>query len=289
MKSVLKFIGAMIVVFALGIFLAPVLHDFLPFKFHRIFNRIIMIGTIISVFLFVRVRRENFSGFGLEWRQNSLTYFLKGFAAGFSVLAVLTAIRILADHANWAPKADLAVMGFISKLMMAMLAGLVIGVIEEFFFRGMVFQNLVKRAGWPIFFAILFTSTAYSLVHFLADSDPFISKDPTYKDSIRLILAPLQQMVDFKMIWKAALGLFIFGCVLNQWVLRTGSLYPAIGLHAGCVFFIKADGVFVDFLSGTSFWWGSSKLYDGVLGWLLLGSLSLIGLILFPRKEAKNL
>ena len=70
-------------------------------------------------------------------------------------------------------------------------------------------------------------------------------------------------------------------------MLRAGSLYPAMGVHAGCVFFLKLDGKFVEFLHNDSVpFWGSTQIYDGMLGWVFLVLLG--GVSILSVKKAKE-
>jgi hypothetical protein len=96
-------------------------------------------------------------------------------------------------------------------------------------------------------------------------------------DSLKLIAAPIQSFADWHSVWPAFIGLFLFGMVLNFCVIRTKSLYPSIGLHAGSVFFVRVIGLFVAFQERGVFFWSTKKVYDGVLGWIFL---LLIGAIL---------
>ena len=97
-----------------------------------------------------------------------------------------------------------------------------------------------------------------------------ISPDPGFLDSLKMIAAPVQSFADWQAVWPAFIGLFFFGMILNYCAVRTRSLYPSIGLHAGCVFFIRLDDLCMSFQGGKSLLWGSKILYDGVVGWLSL-------------------
>ena len=59
MKGFLKFIAIFASILIIAALLSPILYDFLPFKFERIFNRIVMIGTLLAIVIFVRVKKEN--------------------------------------------------------------------------------------------------------------------------------------------------------------------------------------------------------------------------------------
>ncbi len=132
---------------------------------------------------------------------------------------------------------------------------------------------------------MVLTSLFYSSVHFIALRRPAIGADPGFMDSLKLIAAPVQSFADWHGVWPAAIGLFLFGMVLNYTVVRTRSLYAAIGLHAGCVLYVRMVGYFIGFLEHHKFLLSSKKVYDGVLGWVFL---LVIGFLLsrFLKKAA---
>jgi len=94
------------------------------------------------------------------------------------------------------------------------------------------------------------------------------------------VLAPVQSLADWPSTWPSAVGLFLFGMVLNQCVVRTGSLYPSAGLHAGCVTFLRVVGLFVRFGKPNALLWSTKRVYDGALGWTFI---LLIGVVLTTR------
>jgi len=269
MRSLVKFLTIFTSILVVSALLAPFLFDILPFKFERIFNRLIMIFSLVAIVIFVRFRKETFKNYGLVWRHDSFRLLLTGLGAGVVTLVLLAGLKLALGKAvmSIAERSLLAWGGIGIKLLMT---GLLIGVIEEFFFRGFIFSNLRKRFGWNIVLSVIVTSVFYSLIHFISKSKPFIGPDPTVLDSFRLMAAPFSSLLEWHSFWPAAVGLFLFGVILNDLVIRSGSLYPSIGLHAGCVLFIKMDGLLIDYSRADVFLFASDKMYDGVLGWVFL-------------------
>lgn len=269
MKSFFKFILIIFIIGLLSAVLAPILYRILPmFKFERIFNRLIMIGVITASVLFVRIRKDTLSKLGLSWRSDSLYLWACAFIISVLILSLFTGIRILAGTAEWAPRSGFSLLSLLQAILYAFGAAMLIGVIEEFFFRGFIYQYLSKRL--KMTGAVFLTSVFYSLVHFVDHEKPYISDQPTFFDSLKLITAPLPSLSLFSQFWMAAFGLFLFGLVLNFLVIRADSLYPSIGLHSGCVFFIKMDGWFVNVPSQPHLWFGTKQVYDGILGWVFI-------------------
>jgi len=283
MKRLVQFIFIFAGIMILSAVLSPTIYDILPqFKFERIFNRLVMIQTLIAAVLIVRIRRETLTKLGLVWSPQSVPFFSTAFGASFVVLGFLCLFYIGTGYAKLAFAAP-SLVDWSQRIFMALASGMLIGIIEEFFFRGFVYQGLKDEWNFTSKTSVLVTSVFYSLIHFVATKKPFIGEDPSIRDGLRLMAAPFMSLLQLQSIWPEVVGLFIFGIVLNTLVIRTKSLYPAIGLHAGCVFFIKLDGAWIDFQNNYSIWLSSSKLYDGLLGWTVLLALGGVLLYIIPR------
>ncbi|MFA5167458.1 MAG: CPBP family intramembrane glutamic endopeptidase [Candidatus Omnitrophota bacterium] len=285
MKGFLKFILIFAVILLASAFLAPLFYDFFrtfhPFKFERIFQRIVMVLSLAAVALFVRVKKETLMGYGLAWRPQSPGLLGKGFVAGVLVLGVVGVLRILSGQVIFDPRA-FSWGEWIAKFSLALLTGLLIGFLEEFFFRGFIFRSLLRLLRNRVFLSVVITTSFYAIIHFIGLKKIFVGPDPSFIDGLRLIGAPFLSLAEWPKFWPQAVGLFLFGLALMGAAYRSGSLYPAIGLHAGCVFYIKLDDFFVQFHTAPSFFWGSKILYDGVLGWIFLSAMA-IGLWIFLK------
>jgi len=285
MKKTILFLLSFALVLALAVVLSPLIYPHLPFKFERIFNRIVMVGVLVCVAIFVRIRKETFIEYGLAWKKDSLHLLLTAFIAPIAVLSVYVAIQTFFGEAQFSFQ-NVGIAKWISRIILAALTGLLIGSIEEFFFRGATFHGCRKiwsSPGGGLALSLFVTNLFYAIVHFVHAKRPFIDSTPDFYDSLKLLGAPFASLSQFGEIWPGLAGLFIFGLMLNGLYLRTKSLYPAIGLHAGAVFFIKTDGLLVNFGSNNLLW-GSGKMYDGIVGWFALMILYFV-LICFLKKS----
>ena len=276
MKSVLKGIGIFLCILLVAALLAPVLFQILPFKFERIFNRIVMILSLGAILMWIRQAKIKAENYYLQWiPQTSFDQFLKAFLVSFGVMSTMLMVKVFVGATEFKVQ-DFTWLTWLEKLSIGLIGALLIGVIEEFFFRGVVFKALLEKAKCPVFICLLVTSLFYALLHFIDAKKPLIDDTPTFWDSLRLIAAPLKSFAALHDKWAEVFGLFLFGWVLSDVVLKTKSLYPAIGIHAGCVFFLKLDGAVTYSHSERAFWLTSWHMYDGVLGWffiLLIGFL----------------
>ncbi len=250
--------------------LAPLLHDVLPYPFDRIFRRLVMIGAILGVVGLVGFRKETFVRYGLAWTGDSARHLRVGFALGFLGLLAFVPVSFVWGHTDITVR-DLTALRWVQRIGEAAATGVLVGVIEEFVLRGVVFAYLrdsVLRGRVPL--AMIATSLVYAALHFVDFRMSPVSPDPGIADSLRLILAPVRALAGWQTMWPAAVGLFLFGMVLNACVVRTGSLYPAIGLHAGGVTVLRIVRLFVGFGPAGSWVWGTKNMYDGAVGWMIL-------------------
>jgi membrane protease YdiL (CAAX protease family) len=245
-----------------------------------------MIGALLAVVIFVRFRKEIFVRFGMDWRKDSLNLFWTGLLTLLAVLAFFTTVQLLMGNAYVSPR-DLSWQQWVYKLAGCLGGAFLIGIMEEFFFRGFIFTALrdkVFRGSVP--FAMVVTSLFYAAVHFVNIRKPVISQDPGFLDSLKMIAAPIQSFADWQAVWPAAVGLFLFGMVLNYGVVRTRSLFPSIGMHAGAVFFVRTIGLFIAFQEKNVLFWSTKKVYDGALGWICLLLIGWILSMLLKKADA---
>lgn len=270
MKGFLKFLAVFAGILLVSAVLAPVLSHFLPYSFARIFNRVVMVSALLAVVIFVRFRKEMLVRFGMDWRQDSRRLFWTGFLTVSAVLVLFTAFQLLMGNAFFSLR-DLSWQRWVAKLAGIIAGSLLIGCMEEFFFRGFIFSSLrdkLFRGSVPL--AMTVTSLFYASIHFISIRKPVISPDPGFMDSLKMIAAPIQSFANWQAVWPAAIGLFLFGMVLNYCAVRTRSLYASIGVHAGAVLFVRAVGLFVGFMEKNVLLWSTKKVYDGALGWACL-------------------
>jgi len=117
--------------------------------------------------------------------------------------------------------------------------------------------------GWPI--ALGVSSLVFALMHFLKRAD---IAGPVNWNSGFILLAKL---FDFHAFVPEFFGLTLVGALLAFAYQRTGNLYFSIGLHGGWVFILKIFGALtVQSASSANSFWGTGKMVDGWLAFLIL-------------------
>jgi CAAX protease family protein len=146
-------------------------------------------------------------------------------------------------------------------------AAVIVAVLEEVLFRGGIFGGLRKFFYWPL--ALMVSSMAYALVHFLRRAD--FSGAVHWHSGLILLPRMMGGFVDFQALVPDYLNLTLVGILLGLAYQRTGNLYFSIGLHAGWVFWLKTYGAFTAAPAHAATWfWGTSKMIDGWLALMVL-------------------
>jgi membrane protease YdiL (CAAX protease family) len=280
MNKGLKFLLVMAGIMGLSIVLAPILYHFLSsfFNFDNIFNRLVMVFTIAAAVLFVLIPnikkgsaafdRETWREYGFDFSRPWKRLFGRGFLIGALFVAVLAAIEVVFGPRYL--RSPLEFQDILERFGKGMMSGMIVGIVEEFFFRGFIYGVLRKKLN--VFVAVISASIFYSLCHFFENGKILIPEHPGVWDSIRLLAGYLEPLVMRpEMIRNEFIGLFLFGLVLNIAFVRTRSLFLPMGIHAGAVFLIKWQSSFVragDDIEHPFF----QKLpyYDGSVEWVAL-------------------
>ena len=279
MNKTLKFFLVVFVIVSLSAVLAPIFYYFLSSYFHfdNIFNRLIMVFTVASAVLFILIpnlkkgstfKSETWRPYGFDFNFSWQRLFAYGFLAG-AFFVVILAITEVAFGPRYL-RSPLMLQDIIERFIKGMTSGLIVGIVEEFLFRGFIYGHLQKKMN--VFAAVVVASAFYSLCHFFENGQISLPEHPTVWDSLRLLVGYLEPLVMRPQIIAGEfIGLFLFGVILNLAFARTQSIFMSIGIHAGAVFMIKWQNSFVRLGPDVeNHFFGKSPYYDGPFEWVML-------------------
>ncbi|MBI4357888.1 MAG: CPBP family intramembrane metalloprotease [Candidatus Omnitrophica bacterium] len=293
MSKVFKFFVIVIIIFVLSVLLTPLVHALLNpyFKFERIFNRLVMIFTVAAAALYVLrgkgkreglFDREAWREYGFDFSRPWKRLIQYGFLTGALTVVILAIVEVAIGPRYL--REPFLLQDIVERFFKGMLSGLVVGIVEEFFFRGFIYVNLTRKIGsW---LAVILGSAFYSLCHFFDNGQIFIPENPSFGDAIRLMFGYLEPFVKRPhVIFPEFAGLFLFGVLLNLAFIRTRSIFLSIGVHAGAVFMVKWQYSFVrsgpeDMLHP---FFGHFPYYDGRVEWFVLVLLGCVVWWMAPR------
>ena len=200
---------------------------------------------LILPLLFWKCRVTSFqaAGFVRPFLKTAGTWF----AYGIGMIAIIYACSAAVGAIELRP--EMTVSGILSNLGNALLAGILVGLLEEIVFRGLVFR-MFYTALKPLP-AILLSSVFFAILHFKASAEVFTDTAPQEIGLFEgfftawAMMAALVTEFDFTYLTS----IFLVGVLLHQVFLLTSNLWANAALHAGWVFTIKAVGGWIPDLS----------------------------------------
>jgi len=223
-------------------------------------------------------------GFGVP-RLTFLHQIFIGWLYGILILAALSATLVGLEIRTPEAINDDFLFDLTKTVISGLIGGLLIGLIEETFFRGAMYQA-IRRSG-SAFSAIIFTSLLYAAVHFI---DPIrLTGNVDWFSGLIILSGSFWQLGNWatfdSFIALVAVGAFL-GIVREQ----TGNIAYCIGLHAGWVVIIKCTKHLTNNNHGSD-WAFLAGTYDGITGYLAAIWLLLLMLIywLYAKKDSSAL
>jgi membrane protease YdiL (CAAX protease family) len=294
MRTVFIFFSFIAYVFIAGAFLSPWVYDLIqlgkdstfeifgskPFAylaeqaFGKISNRCFMIVGAIGIYPMLKSLNcfnQKDLGYDLP-RKEFIKESGKGLSFGFLSMFVLAAlliilnVRFIEDDAT-ANKA-------ISAIFKMLPGALIIALIEETFFRGIIL-NSMSRTLKP-FLVIVLSSFIFATIHFLRNKTDGNFTDPQWYTGFSYLLTTLENFANYEFI-GSWLTLFACGVFLSIVSLHYGNISRCIGIHCGWVLILSGIKKITDDTADekTSLWWLIGN-YDKVTGYLAFAIISII-------------
>ncbi len=278
-------------VFALGALLGYPLYllvtslGFEEVRFHKLVIRSLKVLAIAGLFPLmaaVGLNRRAHWGYG-----SSPGEFVRalgqGLVIGIVILASLTLalllleVRVLDPALAWSP-ADLALL-----VVEASLAGLLIGFIEETWFRGALY-GLIRETS-TVWFAVVGTALLYGLVHFIRADVAIPPQSITWTSGFEVLAGSFGRFSSVGFV-SSLLALVAAGVFLALFRCASGTIAGCIGVHAGWVIVIKSTRE-LSIVNPDSPWSFLIGSYDGIIGLLALiwlGMLSIAYYLMVIRR-----
>ena len=263
---ILLILGALLISALINYPLSLLLQESTDPRPHKLINTTAKFIAIPGFILLVRhyaIASKQGLGYALP-RPDFIRDILKGWLAGFLILAALTVALFVLDIRIMKPIPDNVGSLLLKTLLVALIGGLLIGFIEETFFRGGLFGALRKRHSFLA--TMILSSLFYAWMHFIKPLPLPEGEAFAWYNGLQMISGAFDQYRDWRIFdsFLALFGLGLFFAVVRE---RTGNIAYVIGLHAAFVFVIKTVRKFttVDLDNSLSFLVGS---YDGMIGYL---------------------
>lgn len=266
--------ASIVLAIAGGALLGP---DAQPHKWTDETAQLVGLLTFVPFAFWLGMRSKRAFGYGLAVRPFVRTV-VEGWVLGVVMLIPLGLVLIAMGVRPLDPDWDFG-LRFVQKVFTALIAGILVGLIEETFFRGPVWTAIGRRSGTAV--AIVVTSALYSALH-------FIHFGPTAGSGNSIWANAQAQIESFLLAYPhpvapgSAVALFFAGVLLATYRAHEGNLARAIGIHAGWVFVIAIlrDLTFHDRAGEYAHW---VDAYNRVTGWFAAVWIGLLALALWIR------
>jgi len=240
---------------------------------HKILSRLgMLIAAATLVFLLRRLDLSDRAslGYGLA-RPQFVRRLLTGWFWGVITMAIPFAAMVVLDVRELQPDST-AWSGLGKAAAGGLFGGLVVGFIEETFFRGALYSGMRRHAG--LVTTALASSLLFAALHFIRPEAFAPGEIIGWGSGFTLLFGAFDAFAGLD-IWDSFAALVAVGFLLTLVRAWDGSIALAIGLHAGWVLVIKigktltrgVDDSPLAFLTGT---------YDHVIGWLVTAWLVLL-------------
>jgi hypothetical protein len=272
MRATLAFLGVIFGTLLLAALLAwplwLLVHSLVPgVPFHRMVGRFWQLLLLVALLLAVRrmgLRGRADWGYGLP-RQQFLKQIGAGFAIGVATMLPMTAAMASLGVLEPRPGVDLAMIGL--AVANGLVGGLAVGLLEETFFRGLMYQAVSRESGYAV--AAWCTALVYSAIHFLARTR-VPAAEVSWDSGFRLLGEAFANFARPTAIVDSFVTLTLVGLLLAGARRRTGAIAACIGLHMGWVSVIQAS-TDIGRRVGSSQWSFLVGSFDGYTGWLVAG------------------
>lgn len=238
------------------------------YPFSRIFNRTYMIAAIILFFLFRRFLRIGaLSQLGLPPVRQGARDLITGWLLAIGSMIALGVAMSLADV--FTPYFRVSLSQSLSRCVGALATGLMVGFLEEIFFRGIFLRGLMDDLKPATAFVL--ANLFYAAVHFVKPGEPYYLEVFDTWAGFRHLASTFVPFLDPFEFGPGLMGLFLIGVALSYAFIRTNSLYLSIGMHAGWIFSIKTVRVFGDYKRedlGWLFGLTDPKIVSGIATWI---------------------
>lgn len=233
---------------------------------HRVMNRVAMLIALIGLVVLTRrlgLSNRDSLGYGLP-NARFMRELLLGWIAGFLLMLPLVAFLLGLDIREVRPTIE---SHWPAIIFGGIVSGFVVALIEETFFRGVLFSAVQRTSGAAA--AIVAPSLLYAALHFLGGRLRVPPDEVGWEHGFLVLTQLFERYAEPLAFIDSFLALFMLGMLLALIRLRTGAIAACIGLHAAgvCTIAVLRKATLVDTNAAHAAWVGT---YDGVIGWAAL-------------------
>jgi len=236
-------------------------------EFLKVLRRLLLIPLLLALFTWLRPWRDGGPrSYGLLGVNASIPRFASAYGITAAVLLALLAAHFAAGWLAWEDPFEAGRAW--GRLGRWLVVGLVLAILEEWFFRGWMDRRLTRR-GFTRMSAAFVVAAIYAAIHAFKPSRLDIEVTHDAAGALRGLGWWLTHLVDPAGFGPTFLGLFLFSLLLSLAWRRTRTLWVPIGIHAAGIAVLRSYGAFTE-RDPERTWAGTKELLDGPPAWILL-------------------
>ena len=275
--------------------ICPTIWDFLGSErpLEKVFQKSgLVLLTLTAIFA---NSKSTFWGMGLtptRTTNRQLLAISKGWVIGVITLSIPICFLVFLKIRITDKEAFSSVINIVRVLISAIFTGLIIGLIEEYIFRGWVLGWLQKKLSQlqtkGDYLAIIVSAFYFSILHFLVPETEINNQSNTISAGMNVFKASLKNLFqhdNFDTLFSLFLAGIFLG-IIKLFYSKNNGLLLVIGIHAGWVFSIKTTKSLTDSSSINE--WGYLVGQDGIVGHLSAGWLGTMIIVLLIYKSRLN-
>lgn len=196
--------------------------------------------------------------------------FVRGFGLGILLLGGLMLVSISLGLREWDLGKNAPADAIRKVLTGFLVTGMIVGVLEETFSRGVLFRSLARC--WGVFASAAVTAGVFAYVHFLK------ARPEAFDNGVIAVITSslFDGLADGNRVGLQLLNLSLLSVALCIIVHKRGHIWMAVGFHAAVVGMIRSNTVLAEQVGAAGFWFGyQGNFTDGAMCTLWL--LALIG------------
>jgi membrane protease YdiL (CAAX protease family) len=239
MSFTLKFVLALALGLAAAVIIAPlaaagVAAAGFHFPFPRIFDRTVMVTLLVALLCFARpLRLFELLREGFARPRANLLRVGAGLLLALVAVGTLFGIAAYMGSSHSIPYREVAM-----RASSAVLAAIVIGILEEGFFRAFLLAGMERDFGSGG--AILISSAIYAMAHVVRSPAHYYLTGIHPRAGLRDLAESVIRLAHPLTAFPDLLGLFLLGVVLGEAFLLSRTVYFSIGMHTGFVLCAKS-------------------------------------------------
>ena len=228
------------------------------FPFHRYWSRTVQVVAIVLGLPFVWwLGVRGLEDLGLVRNRRAVSDWCFGLCMGLGLGVILLLVVWGMGFVSWRGSVDWG------RLWRVAGTAVVVSVVEEFVFRGVLMGLLVKRLG--VVAGLWISTVIFAVAHFLRPAKRVV-EEVDWASGFRQLFSIVEQLPEPGILGYGFLTLMAAGLLLGLATVWTRSLWLGIGLHSGWIF-VQQGGNLVMRHSGDGYflpWFGPSLVSGAV-------------------------